>query len=165
MKTCTKCKEVKPLTEFYKKGKESQCKTCMKKRQHEYAYPNKDAGHGNKSSERRKAAQARYREKNREKIRALQRRYVKENLPKVLARTRKYQLAKKKATPEWLTKEQLRQIEAFYVEAEMMRKTTGLKYEVDHIVPISGKEVKGLHVPWNLQIINRTDNRKKFNKY
>jgi 5-methylcytosine-specific restriction endonuclease McrA len=44
-----------------------------------------------------------------------------------------------------------------------MRKK-GLNVEVDHIIPISHKDVCGLHVPWNLSIIPTKDNRVKTNK-
>ena len=38
-------------------------------------------------------------------------------------------------------------------------------YEVDHIVPINGRNVSGLHTIDNLQYLTIEDNRKKSNKY
>ena len=165
MKICSKCRENKELKEFYKNGKESCCKACSKKKQHLYSYPNQSLPRGQKSSEKRKETQARYRDKNREKIRAGQRKWVRENLPKVLARTNKYQAAKHNATPPWLTSLHLKQIEATYIKAAELGKSHNKAYEVDHIVPICGKNVSGIHVPWNLQILERNENRNKHNKY
>lgn len=162
LKTCVKCDFEKPFSEFY--NNERKCKKCRNKDANFKSYPNREAPRGHKSSEQRRATQARYREKHREKIKAKQREWVKNNLPKVLARTHKYQAAKLNATPKWLSKSQLKEIEAIFVKAAQLTKETGTPHEVDHIIPLCGQNVSGLHVPWNLQILERSKNRQKFNK-
>ena len=52
---------------------------------------------------------------------------------------------------------------AFYEQARSLTRSTGVKHEVDHIVPLRGKTVCGLHVPWNLQVITRHENATKYN--
>ena len=68
---------------------------------------------------------------------------------------------KKKATPPWLAKEHLDAIKAVYIEAERLTLETGIRHEVDHIVPLSGKTVSGLHVPWNLRAIPAVENNRR----
>lgn len=68
-------------------------------------------------------------------------------------------------TPKWLTYEMLSEIDSIYTKARELSKTTGIQHDVDHIVPLKGKNISGLHVPWNLQILQHTTNIKKGNKY
>lgn len=81
-----------------------------------------------------------------------------------LAKSRQWRGGKKNGTPPWLSKEQLEQIEYVYALARDCRVTTGEPYEVDHIVPIRGDNVCGLHVPWNLQILPKDLNASKGNR-
>jgi 5-methylcytosine-specific restriction endonuclease McrA len=68
------------------------------------------------------------------------------------------------ATPVWLTKDHVRQIELIYAERDRVTKETGVDHHVDHIIPLRGKGVTGLHVPWNLQVIPAIQNVKKGNR-
>ena len=68
-------------------------------------------------------------------------------------------------TPKWLDDHAFQKIEEFYYTAHMLGMHTGEQYHVDHIVPLRGKFVSGLNVPWNLQILTKTDNLRKKNKF
>ena len=71
---------------------------------------------------------------------------------------------KKRATPKWLTDQQKEQMKQFYLLARDCFITSGQRYDVDHIVPLNGKTVCGLHVPWNLQVLPKDINMSKKNK-
>lgn len=84
------------------------------------------------------------------------------NRPHVyLAKKARYRARKRNACPEWLTKEQHQQIADIYARSVELSAGTGIAHEVDHIVPLAGVEICGLHVPWNLQVITAEENRKK----
>lgn len=82
-----------------------------------------------------------------------------------LARTRKRQLAKLNRIPKWLTESDWLNIKCKYSVANMLSRESGKKYHVDHIIPLQGKLVSGLHVPSNIQVILATENVKKSNKH
>jgi hypothetical protein len=66
-------------------------------------------------------------------------------------------------TPKWDTDAHL--IVAKYQVAAMLSRETGEPYHVDHIIPLQGKYVSGLHIFSNLRVIPGSDNVKKSNKY
>jgi hypothetical protein len=68
------------------------------------------------------------------------------------------------ATPPWLTRKQKSEIRQIYQIAITMSKTTGERYVVDHIIPLQGETVCGLHVPWNLRVTTQEENLKKSNR-
>ena len=69
------------------------------------------------------------------------------------------------ATPQWLTDFDHTYIKCLYQLASMRTRESGEAWHVDHIVPLRGKNVSGLHVPWNLQVIPATENLSKSNKF
>ena len=82
----------------------------------------------------------------------------------VNADTKKRKLLKKKATPFWLTKEHILEMQEIYKDAQDLLWLNEEGLHVDHIVPLQGKTVCGLHVPWNLQILTSSKNIRKSNK-
>ncbi len=70
----------------------------------------------------------------------------------------KRRIALQNATPSWADHEA---IDAYYTEAKRLSVMTGSKHDVDHIIPLQGKHVCRLHVPWNLRVITKTDNVRK----
>lgn len=102
-----------------------------------------------------------YYELNQEKIRQYQIDYKKKNPDKVNALGKKRKTGKAKRTPIWLTAIDFERIETQYKLSVILTKLTGQPYHVDHIIPLHGKLVSGLHVPSNLQVIPAKDNLKK----
>jgi len=73
--------------------------------------------------------------------------------------------AKIHRTPKWLTKDDLWLIKEAYELAVLRTKMLGYSWHVDHIIPLRGKLVSGLHVPTNLQVIPAKENHIKTNKF
>lgn len=101
---------------------------------------------------------------NKDKRSAQQRQYHIVNKDKCAAKNAKRRANKIQATPRWLTKEHLEDVEELFLCARMFKLYTGEEYHVDHIVPLQGKNVCGLHVPWNMQVIPAKENLSKSNK-
>lgn len=160
MKTCITCNNQKSFSEFAKRidskdGLRNNCKLCQKER---------DAKNYQNNLLNRRNQQSTYYVINAKKILKQKEIYRLNNMPKIIARNVKRYAAKLQRTPRWLTREHLGEIEQFYSRASMDTKKLGIKFEVDHIIPLQGKNVSGLHVPWNLQILTEIANIKKGNK-
>ena len=67
--------------------------------------------------------------------------------------------------PKWATTEDRDQIKKLYKKAYELEQETGIPHEVDHIIPLKGSKVSGLHVLANLQVLSRQENRAKSNKF
>lgn len=145
MKQCTKCKEYKSLVDFHK----------TKQTKDKYTFHCKECN---------KNAQKEYYKKHQEKVILKVKEWQANNKSKVTAINKNYKYRKINATPSWLTEIQHSQIEAFYWLAKLQTELTDDCFHVDHIVPLKGKTVCGLHVPWNLQVLAAKDNLSKSNK-
>jgi len=157
-KLCNKCKVSLSTASFYKdSSKEDKlrtvCKECTKSQLKTYYKKNTEKWteyNIKKSSEYRKCITKLWQQRNKSKCAF----YTSQRRALLL-----------KATPSWLSEEHLNLILIEYDLAAWCTKVTQQKYEVDHIVPLQGKTVCGLHVPWNLQVLPKIDNIKKSNKY
>lgn len=107
------------------------------------------------------ARRSKWMKQNAERMRQSRRKWKLSNPDKRAANVRSRLLIKSRAEPSWLSKEQKVQMVAYYKEAARLTKEKGIPHEVDHIIPIRGKQVCGLHVPWNLQVLTRTENQRK----
>lgn len=84
---------------------------------------------------------------------------------KARANDAKRHAAKMQRTPAWLTADDLWLLEQAYDIAALRSKMLGIAFHVDHIIPLQGKYVSGLHVPTNVQVIPWYENVAKANKY
>lgn len=116
-----------------------------------------------RNSEHLKAKAKAWQEKNPEKRKKIVKDWDQRNPAKVTASTRKYQTTKINRTPAWLTEEDFQTMEMMYQLAKGMEIATGVKHHVDHIYPLRGRKVSGLHVPLNLQILSASENCRKSN--
>ena len=173
IKTCTQCGKDEGLVSF--EPQRRQCKDCRKEyflvKRKEYYWNNREKAilesklwreaNPDKKIASRKAEYA----KNSTQAKEAARVYRKENPAKINAWSRKHQLARIQRTPRWLTDFDFLRIECFYSVAAMRNKNDSQEWEVDHIIPLQGKMVSGLHVPTNLRVIPASENRAKSNKF
>lgn len=93
------------------------------------------------------------------------RKWAKKNPAKVLAATRMRQAGKTLRTPKWLTADDFWLMQEVYELAAIRTTVTGVGWHVDHILPLHGKKVSGLHVPSNLNVVPARYNLRKANRF
>lgn len=160
MKKCYKCGELKAQHEFNKNktkrdGLSVECRLCNKEILREWHSANKEYS---------KEQNRKWRCDNKGRHNEMTRVWKKANPDRINALDAKRRAQRLQATPPWLTEEQYEQITLVYAQSTALTKETGIKHHVDHIVPLQGKNVCGLHVPWNLQVLSATENIKKHNR-
>ena len=160
-KVCKTCLATKPISEFYKQstrggyGVRGTCKLCdnAKKKQYRTLL-------GENLLERKKSEYQRNRQSrlNQKRI------YRQENKGKINALVAARKKVIKQRTPKWLTEDDKWIIQETYELAALRSKLFGFSWHVDHVIPLQGKQVSGLHVPNNLQVIPGVENIRKKNK-
>jgi len=103
-----------------------------------------------------------YRNKFPDAERAKAKRWRQKNKPSLAAKTQRRRCAQINATPAWADHDK---ILTKYCERDAMSRITGLKHDVDHRIPLQGKNVCGLHIAENLRVILTKDNQSKSNKW
>ncbi len=157
MKTCSACKKSKTLEEFNKNrackdGLDNQCTICARISKAKWKKANV-----NKTLEQQRRHYAR----NPSKGRARTKQWRLDNPSKAAMQCSKRFKSIQQRTPKWLTELDFTHMDIFYNSAKALTKELNIKFEVDHIIPLRGKYISGLHVPSNLQVISSTDNQKK----
>lgn len=151
MKQCIKCLENKDLMDFYKRkiskdGFTNSCRLCCKKGLQLWRQNN---------PEKIKNLTSKWQKNNKEARRKILKKWQRNNLKARCANEGKRRATKLNATPVWAD---LEKIKIFYINCPK-------GYHVDHIIPLRGKNVCGLHVLENLQYLKAIDNIKKSNKF
>lgn len=194
MKKCSKCGDVKPLDLFPKRkgaadGHRADCKACKRVIDNKWREANRDRmlakmkEYHVANSDVIKTRAKEWAVANRDRVLAYRREYYQANKDKInipydervkrnpnlvaaqRARGAKYYAGKMNATPPWLTDEHIEKMKKVYEESSRITKETGVQHHVDHIVPLQGENVCGLHVPWNLRVITAQENISKGNRY
>lgn len=195
MKTCTKCGESKALDQYDKHGSQKSrlhphCKTCKKAYRAAYYEANRErlladmrqrhaknpqiardrmAAWVKANPERHNENRARWLTENHEKMAPLKRawaaKYRAANPEKKVAWQARRRAAKLHATMAWEPEfDHLVEQEAAAL-AKLRESCTGVKWHVDHTVPLLSDRVCGLHNAYNLAVIPASVNQRKYNLY
>lgn len=174
---CVRCGKDKPLDQFERVKKPSgwighraTCRTCRselrKPAAKEYRKREKDRIAASQAEWREnnrnkyRAIHQSWRDRNRDRVREIGRDYHERNIVKRVAKARMREAHEINATPAWADKDA---ITAVYALASEFR-AAGFDVHVDHIVPLRGQNVSGLHVHNNLRVCLASANISKSNK-
>lgn len=179
MKTCTKCGETKDLVDFYKDSRKegayrSKCRGCLSKKDLTVSLVSSCATCGREFTKKFNRVSTRFcsdscrwasKVRSKEQQHYFNQRYYAENKPKYFASAAKRRAAKTKATPEW--DKDLTDFVAHeaYLLCILRKVATKIDWHVDHIVPLQGDNVCGLHIWNNLQLLPASVNLSKGNKW
>ncbi len=117
-----------------------------------------NAGH----KEERNAHGRLYYKANKEKEAARGRRYRAAHPEKGTEKAAWRKLVLLQRTPPWVNRDKIKKL---YAESQRLTDATGIQHSVDHIIPLNGKLISGLHVETNLQILTLAENSAKSNKW
>jgi 5-methylcytosine-specific restriction endonuclease McrA len=176
MKQCSVCQETKPFLSFHKQksgpgGYRSACKDCRKGEHTDRYAENKHEWNQRAvawrvaNPDKAKLIGKKFREANRKQRNDYKNDWAQANKGHVNAYNVKRHAAKLKRTPAWLSDFDKLKIECLYQLATMRTRESGYDWHVDHIIPLQGKFVSGLHVPSNLRVIPAVENNRKYNRY
>lgn len=102
---------------------------------------------------------------NRQRINENSETYRRNNLALYAMYRSKRRAQEKRSTPPWFSDFDRRVIADAFLLARQREIETGEKWEVDHTIPLAGKDVCGLHIASNIQVIPRSVNRRKSNRF
>lgn len=168
-KVCSKCFETKPLSCFYKDkskqdGLRPDCKQCVNERivrdpqkAREY-WASYYGDHRDELLNKKRV----YHAENMDRVSERSKKWRKNNPSSVKDASVRHRMRRKKAIPPWAN---LKLIDLFYAQARYKSDLTGVPHEVDHIIPVSGKTVCGLHCEQNMRVITSEENKHKSNRW
>jgi len=124
-----------------------------------------DAEYRKNNREKFLAGIAAWSKKNPEKVKQYAKKTKEKNRGRVNSDTVARRLAKIRRTPAWLTEDDKWLLKEAYNLAVLRTRMFGFPWHVDHIIPLQGEMVSGLHVPNNIQVIPWIDNVRKANSF
>lgn len=187
-KTCSACGIPKPLADYHKDktkkhGVSSTCKPCAKSRSSDWYKANTERALKSckdrypqvreqrlkgmrewreRNPDRKQEIDRHWRTNNRDRKRENWREWKSKNPHKGAKESSLRRAAKRNATPSWANHDVIAEL---FLEAARLTKQTGIKYHVDHIVPLKSEIVCGLHWEGNMRVITGAENISKSNRY